>query len=52
MSKQETIELKAKQTSQINLEDLPVDEAQQDEVKGGTGVAAPDGRIYTITIKG
>ena len=36
MSKRETDKIRAKQTSQINVEDLPVDEVKQDEVKGGT----------------
>jgi hypothetical protein len=35
MSKRENDKVKAEQRSQINLEDLPVDEARQDEVKGG-----------------
>ena len=35
MSKQETDKTKAEQISQINLADLPVDEARQEEVKGG-----------------
>ena len=48
MSKQETDKTKPEQTKQINLEDLPVDEAQLDEVKGSAGTGT--GRIYTITI--
>jgi hypothetical protein len=36
MSKQETDKIKAEQTIQINLEDLPVDEAHQDEINGGS----------------
>jgi hypothetical protein len=36
MSKPETDKTKAEQTNQINLADLPIDEARQDEVKGGT----------------
>jgi len=47
MNKQETDKIKAEQTSQINLEDLPVDEAQQDESKGG-GPLSPT-RIKTFT---
>jgi hypothetical protein len=35
MSKQETDKTKAEQASQIDLADLAVDEARQDEVKGG-----------------
>jgi len=35
MSKQENGKLKAEQKGQINLEGLPVDDARQDEVKGG-----------------
>ena len=45
MSKQETDKIKAEQTSQINLDDLPVDEAQQDEIKGGVAQI----RIKTFT---
>jgi hypothetical protein len=35
MSKEETVATKAEPKSQINLEDLAVDEARQNEVKGG-----------------
>ena len=35
MSKQENDKMEAEQRSQINLEDLPVDEAQGDKVKAG-----------------
>jgi hypothetical protein len=44
MSKQETDKIKAEQENQI--EDLLVDEAQRDEIKGG---GLPQTRIKTFT---
>ena len=39
---------KQENENQIIIEDLPVDEARQDEVKGGF---TPDGRQLVVTIK-
>lgn len=38
MSKQETNKIETEHKSEISLGDLPVDDAQQDEVKGGNGL--------------
>ena len=49
MSKQETDKIKAEQESQINLEDLPVDETRQDEIKGGDGIEVTRiGRLFFV----
>lgn len=50
MSNQETDKRETYHKSQITIEDLPVDVARQDEVKGSTS-GGTGGRIYTITIK-
>jgi hypothetical protein len=49
MSKQETNKMRAEQKGQIHLEDLPVDEARQDEVKGGESVE-PDTKYRLIIL--